>query len=136
MAHGLRDLVVHAHGAVVWGESFPSKTTVEGTERRDEAREETRMYGENCGRTPQPRDLSERTNIRPAPSVVGAGRSELQREFRQLDEVMDCTDPARMATRDFYNTKMLSRVLGEDEHPALGRILTLELLARAVRQMP
>lgn len=65
-----------------------------------------------------------------------AGRTALLREFRQLDEVMDCTDPARMATRDFYNTKMLSRVLAEDEHPAFGRILTLELLARALRQKP
>jgi hypothetical protein len=31
---------------------------------------------------------------------------------------------------------MLSRVLAEDEHPAFGRILTLELLARALRQKP
>ncbi len=70
MPHCLRDVVVHAHDALVRRKSFPSKTTVQETERRDEAREETRMYCENCSRTPKPRDLSEPADIRPASSIV------------------------------------------------------------------
>lgn len=65
-----------------------------------------------------------------------AGRREALKEFRQLDEVMDCTDPARMTTRDLYNAKMLSGVLAQDAHVAFGRILTLELLARALLRKP
>jgi len=56
------------------------------------------------------------------------------RELRQLDEVIDCTDLTQMATRDLYNEKVLSGVLAQDAHVAFGRILTLELLARAMRR--
>ena len=63
-----------------------------------------------------------------------AGGRELLRNFRQLEEVRDCTDPARMTTRALYDATTLSHVLDQDAHPAFGRILTLELLGRAVLQ--
>ncbi len=73
---------------------------------------------------------------RPQSVLLRAGQPAVLKEFRQLDEVIDCTDPARMKTRDLYNVKMLSGVLAQDSHVAFGRILTLELLARALSQTP
>jgi hypothetical protein len=65
-----------------------------------------------------------------------SGRRGALKELRQLDEVMDCTDLTRMATRDLYNGKVLSGVLAQDAHVAFGRVLTLELLARALLRAP
>lgn len=60
-------------------------------------------------------------------------------EFWQLEEVRDLLDPARMASRDLYRPQAIRELLENSRKPGFpgaarfGRILTLEMLARAVR---
>lgn len=57
----------------------------------------------------------------------------LLHELRELEEVRELTDVSHMASRELYNTAVLRRVLKDETLPPLGRILTLELAARAIK---
>ncbi len=72
------------------------------------------------------------------PLLVSPAAKRPPAEFWQLEEVRALLDPTQMISRDLYNPAVLRRFLVDSQRPdfpqaaRFGRIVTLELLARAV----